>query len=384
MSQTLTITAEQVLASAERIREDIVRDRRTLHAAPEVGTDLPNTVACVKKRLLEMGYQPRELAGGVVAEITGTETGRCLLLRADMDALCVTEQTGLDFASANGCMHACGHDMHAAVLFGVLQQLAAEPDFRGTLFGLFQPGEECNPGGASLVLAENPFEEYEVRAVVGEHVEPQLEVGTLGFRAGKYMASSDELRFSVHGTGGHGAMRPQLKDPVAAAAEFVTRLIALNHEECVLSIGRVEAGGATNIVPDEVYLEGTLRTFDEREREIIHQRIRNIAAEIDKRLGVRIVVNISHGYPCVVNDEHLVKQAAALAREEKLQVEMLPLRTTAEDFGFYCTKYPSLFYRLGVGAAAGRPHTATFNPDEGAINVGIGFMKRLALQILKK
>ena len=281
-------------------------------------------------------------------------------------------------------MHACGHDMHAAVLFGVLQQLAAESDFRGTLFGLFQPGEECNPGGASLVLAENPFDGYEVRAVVGEHVEPQLEVGTLGFRAGKYMASSDELRFSVHGTGGHGAMRPQLKDPVAAAAEFVTRLIALNHEECVLSIGRIEAGGATNIVPDEVYLEGTLRTFDEREREIIHQRIRNIAAEIDKRLGVRIAVDISHGYPCVVNDEHLVKQAAALAREEKLQVEMLPLRTTAEDFGFYCTKYPSLFYRLGVGAAAGRPHTATFNPDEGAINVGIGFMKRLALQILKK
>lgn len=198
--------------------------------------------------------------------------------------------------------------------------------------------------------------------MVGEHVEPQLEVGTLGFRAGKYMASSDELRFSVHGTGGHGAMRPQLKDPVAAAAEFVTRLIALNHEECVLSIGRIEAGGATNIVPDEVYLEGTLRTFDEREREIIHQRIRNIAAEIDKRLGVRIAVDISHGYPCVVNDEHLVKQAAALAREEKLQVEMLPLRTTAEDFGFYCTKYPSLFYRLGVGAAAGRPHTADIQP----------------------
>ena len=322
---------------------------------------------------------------GLVADLHGHTGGKTIAFRADMDALPIQEETGLPFASENpGVMHACGHDMHAAVLFGVLQQLAAEPDFRGTLFGLFQPGEECNPGGASLVLAENPFDGYEVRAVVGEHVEPQLEVGTLGFRAGKYMASSDELRFSVHGTGGHGAMRPQLKDPVAAAAEFVTRLIALNHEECVLSIGRIEAGGATNIVPDEVYLEGTLRTFDEREREIIHQRIRNIAAEIDKRLGVRIAIDISHGYPCVVNDEHLVKQAAALAREEKLQVEMLPLRTTAEDFGFYCTKYPSLFYRLGVGAAAGRPHTATFNPDEGAINVGIGFMKRLALQILKK
>ena len=143
MSQTLTITAEQVLASAERIREDIVRDRRTLHAAPEVGTDLPNTVACVKKRLLEMGYQPRELAGGVVAEITGTETGRCLLLRADMDALCVTEQTGLDFASANGCMHACGHDMHAAMLLGAAKLLREyQGELNGTVKLVFQPDEE--------------------------------------------------------------------------------------------------------------------------------------------------------------------------------------------------------------------------------------------------
>ena len=364
--------------------------RRHLHAHPELSFKEHDTAAFIADRLTELGIEHRPIARtGVLAWIEGRGKAdpkrRAVVLRADIDALPITEQNDIGWRSCTpGVMHACGHDMHAAVLFGVLQQLAAEPDFRGTLFGLFQPGEECNPGGASLVLAENPFDGYEVRAVVGEHVEPQLEVGTLGFRAGKYMASSDELRFSVHGTGGHGAMRPQLKDPVAATAEFVTRLIALNHEECVLSIGRIEAGGATNIVPDEVYLEGTLRTFDEREREIIHQRIRNIAAEIDKRLGVRIAVDISHGYPCVVNDEHLVKQAAALAREEKLQVEMLPLRTTAEDFGFYCTKYPSLFYRLGVGAAAGRPHTATFNPDEGAINVGIGFMKRLALQILKK
>ena len=155
-------------------------------------------------------------------------------------------------------------------------------------------------------------------------------------------------------------------------------------EECVLSIGRVEAGGATNIVPDEVYMEGTLRTFDERERGIIHRRFGIIAADIDKRHGVQTDVEIGRGYPCVVNDETLVKKAVALARAEGLGVEMLPLRTTAEDFGFYCKQYPSLFYRLGVGAAAGRPHTATFNPDEGAIDTGIDYMKRLALQILKK
>lgn len=377
--------AQEILNQAMELGEQLRADRRTLHQNPEVGPCLPQTKEYIKKRLTEMGYVPREICeSGIVAEITGKENGRCILLRADMDALRVTERTELPFRAENGAMHACGHDMHAAVLFGVLKAFAEAPDFRGTLFGLFQPGEECNPGGASLVLAEKPFEGYDVRAVVGEHVEPQLEVGTLGFRAGKYMAASDELRFRVRGTGGHGAMRKQLKDPVAAGAELLTRLIALNGEECVLSIGRVEAGGATNIVPDEIYMEGTLRTFDERERGIIHRRIEIIAADIDARHGVKTEVTIGRGYPCVVNDEILVKQATALAKAEKLKVEMLPLRTTAEDFGFYCKQYPSLFYRLGVGAAAGRPHTATFFPDEAAIGVGIAYMRKLALQLLEK
>ena len=354
-----------------------VEFRRRLHAHPELSFKEHDTAAFIEQQLDELGIEHRRIAStGVVARIKGRKTPegdrRAAVLRADIDALPVTERNDCEWRSQNeGVMHACGHDMHAAVLFGVLKTFAEAPDFRGTLFGLFQPGEECNPGGASLVLAEKPFEGYDVRAVVGEHVEPQLEVGTLGFRAGKYMAASDELRFRVRGTGGHGAMRKQLKDPVAAGAELLTRLIALNGEECVLSIGRVEAGGATNIVPDEIYMEGTLRTFDERERGIIHRRIEIIAADIDARHGVKTEVTIGRGYPCVVNDEILVKQATALAKAEKLKVEMLPLRTTAEDFGFYCKQYPSLFYRLGVGAAAGRPHTATFFPDEAAIGVGL-------------
>ena len=342
---------------------DPVEFRRRLHAHPELSFREHDTAAFIEQQLDELGIEHRRIAStGVVARIEGRKTPegdrRAAVLRADIDALPVTERNDLEWKSQNeGVMHACGHDMHAAVLFGVLKAFAATPDFRGTLFGLFQPGEECNPGGASLVLAEKPFEGYDVRAVVGEHVEPQLEVGTLGFRAGKYMA---------------------------AGAELLTRLIALNGEECVLSIGRVEAGGATNIVPDEVYMEGTLRTFDERERGIIHRRIEIIAADIDARHGVKTEVAIGRGYPCVVNDEILVKQAAALAKAEKLKVEMLPLRTTAEDFGFYCKQYPSLFYRLGVGAAAGRPHTATFFPDEAAIGVGIAYMRKLALQLLEK
>ncbi len=363
--------------------------RRRLHTEPELSFREYDTAAFISEQLAEAGIEHRTIARtGVLARIEGRggrSGGRAVVLRADIDALPVAERTGLEWQSRReGVMHACGHDLHAAVLFGVLQQLAAAPDFAGTVLGLFQPGEECNPGGASLVLAENPFEEYDIRAVLGEHVEPQLEVGALGFRAGKYMAASDELRLTVHGTGGHGAMRHLLRDPVAAAAELVTRLIALNAPERVLSIGRMEAAGATNVVPDAVRLEGTLRTFDERERTATHGQIARTAAGIDRRHGVRTTVDIDRGYPCVVNDAGLAEQAAALAAARRLRVEWLPLRTTAEDFGFYTQHYPSLFYRLGVGAAAGRPHTATFSPDEGAIDVGIGFMRSLALQILER
>ena len=367
-----------------------VEFRRHLHAHPELSFQEHETARYIEERMDALGIVHRRIAGtGVLATIRGSKTAekdrQALVLRADIDALPIDERNDCTWRSEHtGIMHACGHDMHAAVLYGVLQRFAAQHDFRGTLFGLFQPGEECNPGGASLVLAEKPFEGYDIRAVIGEHVDSQLEVGSLGFRAGKYMASSDELRFRVHGTGGHGAMRQLLKDPVAAGAELLTRLVALNGEECVLSIGRVEAPGATNIVPDEVYMEGTLRTFDERERKIIHQRIGNIAAEIDSRYGVSTRVEISHGYPCVVNDEILVKLAVDLARKTGVHIEMLPLRTTAEDFGFYCREYPSLFYRLGVGAQAGRSHTATFLPDERAIDTGIGFMHDLALRVLEK
>ncbi len=380
-----------------------VEFRRTLHRNPELSFREEQTAAFISEQLTLLGIPHRPIAGtGVLAWIEGHRKnthqslqinttnseayrGPAMVLRADIDALPIHERTGLEYASQNeGVMHACGHDMHVAVLFGVLQQLAAEPDFCGTLFGLFQPGEECNPGGASKVLAERPFDAYQIRAVLGEHVEPGMAVGTVGFRAGKYMAANDELRFKVRGVGGHGAMRALLKDPVVAAAELITRLTQLNDEECVLSLGRVIADGATNIIPDVVSLEGTLRTFDEQRREIIHSRLRNIASDIDNRLGVSIEVDINHGYPCVVNNEVLVQQAVILAKECGLEVEMLPLRTTAEDFGFYCKQYPSLFYRLGVGTDTGRLHTATFAPDERAIATGIEFMKRFALQILEK
>lgn len=357
--------------------------RRHLHRYPELSFAEHATARFIAERLRECGIGCREVAGtGVLAKIEGRgDLRRAVVLRADIDALPVQEATGLPYASQNeGVMHACGHDIHAAVLFGTLQRLAADPSFGGTVFGLFQPGEECNPGGASMVLAEEPFEGYDVRAVVGEHTDPSLEVGVFGFREGRYMASSDELRFTVNGRGGHAAMRAQLRDAVAAQAALVTELLALNSDSVVLSIGRVQADGATNVVPDSVYMEGTLRAFDEAERERVEREIEDIARETGRRFGVEVAADINRGYPCVVNDAALTRTAAELARGMFTAVE-LGLRPTAEDFGFYCRRYPSLFYRLGVGTGAGRQHTPHFCPDERAIDAGVEFMTALARKL---
>ena len=366
-----------------------VEFRRHLHRHPELSFRETESARFIAEALREAGIPCRPIAGtGVLAKIEGrgdlrrkTPEGdrRAAVLRADIDALPIREQSGAAWSSENdGVMHACGHDIHAAVLYGTLLRLSAERNFEGTLFGIFQPGEESNPGGASKVLAENPFEGYTVLAVVGEHVEPALDAGTLGFRAGKYMASNDELRLTLEGAGGHAAMRAEHRDTVSAAAQLILHLTALNTPERVVSIGKVEAAGATNVIPDRVYMEGTMRTFDERERAEVKRRIEELAAANDASYGVRTRVHFTPGYPCVVNDPELIRQAVALAETEGIPFQMLPLRMTSEDFGFYGTRYPAIFYRLGVGPGAGKLHTSTFNPDEAAIPTGIRFMELLA------
>lgn len=233
-------------------------------------------------------------------------------------------------------------------------------------------------------MAEEPFEGYDVVAVVGEHVEITMPVGTFGFREGKYMASSDEIRFYVNGVGGHGAMRDRLKDPVQAAAVFLGKMLSLNREDLVLSIGRFIAEGATNVIPRSVYLEGTMRHFDEAERARSKELLVEFAREVDEAYGVNIEVDISHGFPCVVNSSELVATAREMASQKYRVVDLL-LRTTSEDFGFYTTRYPSLFYRLGAGAedyTGGAPHTSTFCPNEGAIEIGIDLMTSIATKLL--
>lgn len=365
--------------------------RRHLHRHPELSFEEHLTAAFIREALTAEGIAWQPIATtGTLAILRGRNTDakserRAVILRADIDALPIEEQTALPYASENrGVMHACGHDMHAATLYGALCELNRDPDFAGVVFGLFQPGEECNPGGASLVLKEKPFAGYDILACIGEHVEWQLEVGTIGLKAGQYMASSDELRFTVEGVGGHGAMRHLVKDPIASAATLITRLLALNAPEQVLSIGNLHGAGATNVIPDKVYMEGTLRTFSEENRQTLHQTIRDLAQENDTLHGTTTHFELSHGYPSVVNDSALVALAEKEATRLGLQVTPLGLRFTAEDFGFYTQCYPSLFFRLGVGASAGRSHTPHFSPDERALEHGITLFKQLTLNILQR
>ena len=361
-----------------------VEFRRELHRHPELSFKEEQTAEYIEQCLAEAGISHSRIAKtGVLAKIEGKgDLSKAVVLRADIDALPIEEQTGLEYASQScGVMHACGHDIHAAVLYGVLLRLAEKRDFEGTIFGVFQPGEECNPGGASKVLAEEPFKGYNVVAVIGEHTDSGLEVGELGFCKGEFMAANDELRFWVRGKGGHGAMRAQLNDTVVAAAHLVTMLNAVNDENTVLSIGKVIADGATNVIPDEVYMEGTMRCFSEEHRRTIWRIIEAAAQSVDAKFGTTTEVDINHGYPAVVSDDALVEKAIALATEKGVAVKMLEKRYTAEDFGHYCVKYPSLFYRLGVGTDAGRSHTSTFAPDERAIEVGVDFMEEIARKL---
>lgn len=362
--------------------------RRALHRNPELSFEEYATQQLIIDSLEAEGIEYRKIARtGVLAKIEGSRgnLSRAVVLRADIDALPIEELNEIDFRSGNkGVMHACGHDMHTAILFGVLQELNRNRDFEGTLFGLFQPGEELNPGGAVKVLEERPFEGYDVAAIIGEHVDATLAVGEVGICPGEFMASNDELRIYISGRGGHAARRSTIDDSVTAMADMIMRCTSLNTAECVVSIGRVIADGATNIIPDKVYAEGTMRTFDRDFRERIHSYLHNNARSISERYNVKAEVDISYGYPSVNNDVMLSYEAMIIATDEGITVRELKPMTTAEDFGHYTQHYPSLFYRLGVGSKAGSSHTATFLPDESAIEVGERMMRRMALHILNK
>ena len=281
----MTMDTKALLAEAEALKPQLLTDRRTLHRDPEVGPSLPRTAAYVTERLTALGYAPRPLAGGVVADITGEDTGRCVLLRADMDALRVREATGLDFQSENGAMHACGHDMHAAMLLSAAALLKRhQADLKGTVRLVFQPDEEGFTGAKSMLAAGVLKDAPTPKAALALHVNSGTPSGMVLCGRGTFMAGCTLFRVSVRGTGCHGAMPETGVDPINIAAHIYLSLQELTAREisakkpAVVTVGRFQGGQAPNIIPEEAVLEGTIRTFDRELTARIMERIQAIAA----------------------------------------------------------------------------------------------------------
>ena len=389
---------EKVVTIAAQIHEKTVALRRHLHQNPELSFEEYQTSAFVKAELETLGISYTPMANtGLVAEIKGEKpSDKVIALRADMDALPIIEVSGREYGSKNsGVMHACGHDAHTASLLGtarILQSLKA--GFGGTIKLIFQPGEEKLPGGASLMIKEGVLQNPVPQAVIGQHVMPMIPAGKVGFRSGKYMASTDELYVTVKGKGGHGAQPQQNIDPVVITAHIITALqqvvsrIADPKMPSVLSFGKVIANGATNVIPNEVYLEGTFRTFGEQWRKEAHVRMRKMAIGIAESMGGACDFEVRVGYPFLVNEEKLTAETRSYAEEYlgKENVIDLDLWLAAEDFAYYSQVADACFYRLGTGNEAqgitSAVHTPTFDIDESALALSTGLMAYIALRKL--
>ncbi|PWD98553.1 M20 metallopeptidase family protein [Marinilabilia rubra] len=379
--------------------EKIIAHRRHIHQNPELSFEENETSAYVSAQLTEMGIPHKKgIAGtGILATISGKGEGRTVALRADMDALPIQEDTGLSFSSQNkGVMHACGHDAHTAALLGVGQVLnQIKEQWNGTVLLLFQPGEEKFPGGASLLLEEGALDDPKPDLVIGQHVLPDMPAGQVGFKPGMYMASGDEVYLTVKGKGGHAALPHTLNDNILIASniivslqQIVARMVPANIPT-VLSFGRIEGLGATNIIPEKVEIAGTLRTMNEEWRSKIKDKIREMASGIAKSMGAECVVDIKDGYPVVHNHEQYTKDALGLAKDylDKDSVEEMDIRMTAEDFGYYTHRFPSVFYRFGVaqsGKSTGALHTPGLNINEEGLEVATGMLSWLAVNFLNK
>ncbi len=390
---------DQIKALAHTISPEVIANRRHLHAHPELSFHEFETSKFVKEKLQKWGIPYTEMANtGVVGLIKGDKPGDTVIaLRADMDALPIKEQNeGKAYRSTNeGVMHACGHDVHTSSLLGtayILQQLKAE--FAGTIKLIFQPAEELLPGGASIMIKEGVLENPQPKGIIGQHVQPSIAAGKVGFRSGIYMASTDELYVTVTGKGGHGAQPQQNIDPVVIAANIIVSLqqiVSRNADPrlpSVLSFGKVIANGATNIIPNEVKIEGTFRTLNEVWRSEAHRRMKKMAEGIAEAMGGHCHFDIHKGYPFLINEEKLTNSSKQYAEEYlgKENVEDLDIWMAAEDFAYYSQETNACFYRLGTGNkekdTCHSVHTPNFDIDEDALKISTGLMAYLAYKQL--
>lgn len=389
---------EQIKQLAKDIFSDVVANRRHLHSHPELSFYEVETSAYVAAKLDALGIPYQRMAdNGLVGLIQGNKPGnKVVALRGDMDALPITEANDVPYKSQNvGVMHACGHDVHTSSLLGTATILnSLKDEFGGTVKLIFQPAEEKLPGGASLMIKEGVLENPKPQAVIGQHVMPLIDAGKVGFRSGKYMASTDELYVTVKGKGGHGAQPQQNVDPVIITAHILTALqqvvsrFADPKSPSVLSFGKVIANGATNVIPNEVYLEGTFRTMDEAWRKEAHIKMKKMAEGIAESMGGSCDFNIMHGYPFLINEPILTAATRASAEEYlgKENVVDLDIWMAAEDFAYYSQVADSCFYRLGTRNEArgitSSVHTPTFDVEESALELSTGLMAYIAVKQL--
>jgi len=391
---------EQILEYTEVNSSYIINCYRYLHSHPELSFQEVGTAQFIQNQLSEMNIPYRAgIAGtGILGKIYGKNPEKKIIaLRADMDALPVCEAVDIEYMSINeGVMHACGHDAHIACLLGAAKVLNEfRESFEGTILLIFQPGEEKAPGGARLMLEDGIFEEYEPELIIAQHVSVDYPTGTLGFKEGKIMASADEIHVKIHGKGGHGALPHLCNDTVLAAAQTIVSLQQVKSRLCnplipmVLTFGKFVAGGAQNIIPNEVLLSGTFRTVDEKWRAKAKEHICNIINETSAAYGCNAEILIPDGYPCVVNDNLITQKAREYATElvGNENIRELELRMTSEDFSFFSQKYPSCFYRFGVkseiNSNTGGLHSSTFRIDETALKTGCSGLAWLAWKFLQ-
>jgi len=390
----------QILALSENLLEELIGIRRHLHKNPELSFKEFETSKFIQAKLTEWGieYQADWVKTGIVCTIKGSlDSDKIIALRADIDALPIQEIEGRIYGSENkNVMHACGHDVHTTCLLGAIKILSdSKSGWGGEVKGIFQPGEEKLPGGASLMIEEGLIDFMKASHIIGQHVHPPLEVGKVGFHAGTYMASADEIYVTIIGKGGHAALPADLIDPISAGSELVLAFDKIereNNEEgnpTVLSIGKFWSdGGATNVVPDKIHMEGTFRAMDESKRAKMHELMNACVEEIVNRRGVEIKFEIRHGYPSLYNDLTLTEDVFEYAREllGEENVVRIPKRMTSEDFSFYSQQMPGCFYRLGVANTSkginSPVHTSSFDVDEKCLKIGASLMAFSAVKQL--
>ncbi len=374
---------------------EIVKIRRHLHKYPELSFHEHKTSAYIKSILTkwDIPFTDGIAETGVVVVLKGKNPDiKTVALRADFDALPIQEETDLAYGSVNqGVMHACGHDAHTASMLGALKVLHyLQLEWEGSIKFIFQPAEEQLPGGAQQMIKEGVLKSPNVETIIGQHVFPDMEVGKVGFRVGKYMASTDEVHIVVKGKGGHAALPQQYNNPLIVGARLILELDSFFNQykdaPSVFAIGFIEGAGSTNVIPDRVSLKGTLRVMDEDLRKEFHSQLLAISEGISKEYNMVIDFDIRKGYPCLINDKKITEESISFAKKylgEENVIE-LPVRMTAEDFSYYSQIIPSCFYRLGVrnevkGIINGL-HTSKFNIDEESLKIGMGLMAYLAIK----